>query len=165
MNEPATGELWKLAPIIKVYEALGALGDGRYELGDNTARVFSSRGNKAYDVRYDSARNAIMANDNGSYWQGYLGYPGIVLLLALDKVPYDPRLPQVLKGFAWQDINQQFKNDFAKTQQYVDTEVVLKSGLELRELHDLVEAVQRAVYALQLRKLGKRQKPPTEFED
>ena len=153
-------ELWKPAPIIKVYEALGALGDGRYELGDNTARVFSSSGNKAYDVTYDPAQNAIMANDNGSDWQGYLGSPGIVLLLAREKIPYVPRLPGYLKVFRWKEINQQFKNDFDKTQSYIDTEIMLKDGIDPKELRPLIVAVHEAVNALKLSKLGARTRPP-----
>ena len=68
---------WEHPPIIKIYEALGAVADNRVELSENTAKVFSSSGNKFYDVSYDRDSNSIMTNDNGSYWKGYLGYPAI----------------------------------------------------------------------------------------
>jgi hypothetical protein len=87
---------WKPAPLIKVYEALGSIGDGRFEVAGNTAKVYSSSGKKFYDVMYDPIKQAITANDNGSYWVGYLGYPSIVLLLALGVVT---KAGRILKGF------------------------------------------------------------------
>lgn len=46
--------LWLQPPIIKVYEALGALADDRIKVKGNTAKVYSSSGNKFYTVTYDS---------------------------------------------------------------------------------------------------------------
>src|ERR1700733_3253094 len=60
---------WKQPPVIKIYEALGAVADGRVEVSGDTAKVYSSTGNKFYDVTYDPAEQAIMTNDNGSYWK------------------------------------------------------------------------------------------------
>ena len=37
---------WKHPPIIEVYEALGAVADGRIELTQNEAKIYSSSGNK-----------------------------------------------------------------------------------------------------------------------
>jgi hypothetical protein len=62
---------WARPPIIKMYEALGAIGDQRVHVDGATAKVFSSSGNKHYTVRYDRENGAITANDNGSYWVGY----------------------------------------------------------------------------------------------
>ncbi len=75
-------------------------------------------------MRYDPEVRAIMANDNGSYWQGYLGYPSVAYLLARGVVDYDPRLAQYLAGFAWKEINARFKNDWAKSEQYIRAEMV-----------------------------------------
>lgn len=50
----------------KIYEALGAVFDGRVEIDGNRAKVYSSSGNKYYDVGVDPDKNAIMANDSGS---------------------------------------------------------------------------------------------------
>ncbi len=151
---------WKLAPLIKVYEALGSIGDGRFEIAGNTAKVYSSSGKKFYDAVYDPAKQAITANDNGSYWVGYLGYPSIVLLLALGVVTYDPKLAEYLKGFAWKDINQQFNNDFAQTQDYIDRRVAEKFKIDIKAFHKDLTAIQTAVNALNLNKLEDGKKPP-----
>lgn len=60
---------WKHPPITKIYEALGSVADERIELVGSSAKVYSSSRNKFYVVSYEPG--AIMANDNGSYWQGY----------------------------------------------------------------------------------------------
>jgi hypothetical protein len=151
---------WPPAPLIKVYEALGSIGDGRFEVSGNTAKVYSSSGNKYYDVEYDPDTQTITANDNGSYWVGYLGYPSIVLLLALGVVKYDSKLAEYLKGFAWKDINQKFRNDFDKTQAYIDEQLVQKYSLDLNEFHAALQKIQAAVNALNLNKLESGKKPP-----
>jgi hypothetical protein len=38
--------LWQPTPRVKIYEALGAVVDGRVHIDDVTARVYSSSGNK-----------------------------------------------------------------------------------------------------------------------
>ncbi|MFH1472824.1 MAG: hypothetical protein ABIF06_00195 [bacterium] len=106
---------WKHPPIIKIYEALGAVADNRVEISGNIAKVYSSTGNKFYDVSYDSQANAIMSNDNGSYWKGYLGYPAIAYLFKIKTLEYKSEFGDLLKGIHWKDINKKFKNDFNKT--------------------------------------------------
>jgi len=65
---------WKLPPIVKAYEALGAIGDGRVKLLDERrALVTSSAGDKTYEVETSADGREISSNDNASYWQGYLG--------------------------------------------------------------------------------------------
>jgi hypothetical protein len=154
---------WKPAPIIKVYEALGSLGDGRVKLDGNTAKVYSSSGNKFYDQAYDPEQQAIASNDNGSFWQGYLGYPGIAVLLALGVVEYDPKLVEYLTGFAWKNINQKFKNDFAKTQGFIDEQVVARYQADLVAFHGSVQEVLDRVNALELNKLASAKRPPAGY--
>lgn len=154
---------WKPAPLIKIYEALGSIADGRFEVSGNTAKVYSSSGNKFYDVRYDPKNNAIIANDNGSYWVGYLGYPSTVLLLTLGLVKYDSKLAEVLKGFAWKDINQKFNNDFSKAQAYIDEQVAERYQINLDDFHTSLEKIQTEVNALKLNKLESDAKPPTAY--
>ena len=154
---------WKPAPLIKIYEALGSIGDKRFEVRGNTAKVYSSSGNKHYDVIYDPQTNSITANDNGSFWAGYLGYPSILLLLVLDVVKYDPKLAEYLKGFAWKDINQKFKNDFAKTQAFIDEQVVQKHKIELKDFHKSLDKLHKEVNALELKKLASKARPPKAY--
>ncbi len=55
-----------------------------------------------------------MSNDNGSFYKGYLGYPAIGYLLLIGELDYSPIVAKKLKGLAWKDINQQFKNTLIK---------------------------------------------------
>ena len=72
---------WKMPPIVKVYEALGAIGDGRVRIEDSRrAFVTSSDAGKTYEVESSADPPEIASNDNASYWQGYLGYPAIAVL-------------------------------------------------------------------------------------
>jgi|ERR1019366_10315118 hypothetical protein len=154
---------WKSSPIIKVYEALGSLADGRIELEGNSAKVYSSSRNKFYDVVYEPNQNAIATNDNGSFWVGYLGYPGITFLLAKRIVKYDPRLAEYLKGFAWKDINQMFKNDFDKTQAYIDQQVNEKYHINIDDFHQSLRAILKEVDDLELNKLPSVKRPPSAY--
>ena len=73
---PATQ--WKIPPLIKAYEALGAIGDGRVRIeGERRATVTSSDGSKTYEVETSADGHEIASNDNASYWQGYVRYPAI----------------------------------------------------------------------------------------
>jgi hypothetical protein len=92
---------WKLPPRIKIYEALGCIADGRMEVEGNMAKVYSSSRGKFYTVTYDPERQAIMANDNGSYWQGYLGYPSIAFLMHVGAIRFDHAYAEALEGVAW----------------------------------------------------------------
>lgn len=148
---------WELPPDIKIYEALGAVADGRIEVSGNTGKCSSSSGNKSYDISYDQEQNAIMANDNGSYWKGYLGYPAIAFLMKTGVLPYREDLAALLKGVPWKDINQKFKNDFEKTRDYVLKD--LAPG-QKGELEQYVAEVQEKIKVLDLNMLGKRTVPP-----
>jgi hypothetical protein len=148
---------WKEPPIIKIYEALGAVADGRIEMNGDTAKVFSSSCNKYYDVTYDASASAIMTNDNGSYWKAYLGYPAIAYLLKTGVLPYQAEYGELLKGIAWKDINQKFKNDFDKTLAHIlePLTVEQREGLE-----SYTASLLQKILALDLNLLGKKQLPP-----
>jgi len=150
---------WALPPVIKIYEALGAIADGRVKLDSDTAKVYSSSGNKHYDVIYDAEAKAISSNDNGSYWQGYLGYPAIAFLMAKQIISHDPKVGEWLKGFHWKDINTQFKNDFAQTENYIRDEMV-KRGADLKKFDQYKEKVVEDLTQLKLSKLKTKAQPP-----
>lgn len=151
---------WGQPPKIKIYEALGALSDGRAHLRSPiSARVFSSSGGKFYTVTYDPARQAIMANDNGSYWQGYLGYPAIAFLMKIGKISYNKKISQALKGIAWKDLNIRFENDFEKTLAWAD-EWLAKKRISREMMESEVDRILRHIEALELSRLGKKIKPP-----
>lgn len=148
---------WKQPPIIKIYEALGAVADRRVEILSNTAKIYSSSGNKFYDVSYNPVAQSIMANDNGSYWKGYLGYPSIAFLMKTGVVSYDEKVADLLKGIAWKDINQKFKNDFDKTLKFI---LSSKSEEEKERLTKQVSKIESEIKILDLGYLGKKVLPP-----
>lgn len=151
---------WKTPPVIKVYEALGAIADGRVKIADeNRATVLSSDGTKAYDVFWDFEKCAIMANDNGSYWIGYLGYPSIAILMMKEKLSFDTGIAHLFSGIPWKIMNQKHKNDFEKTMEDIFQEMTL-------ERRGAVEAfgqkVLKEIVVMRFEKLRKRVRPPVE---
>ncbi len=148
---------WKHPPIIKIYEALGAVADDRIEISRNTAKVYSSSGNKYYGVIYNPEQKTIMANDNGSYWKGYLGYPAIAFLMKIGVLPFDENIASLLKNISWKDTNQKFKNDFDKSLEYI---LSSKSEEEKENLKKFVSKVDKEIENLNLNYLGKKISPP-----
>ena len=148
---------WKHPPIIKIYEALGTVADGRIDVVGDSAKVFSSSGKKFYDVLYDPAGQAIMANDNGSYWQGYLGYPAIAMLFKLGVLEYKSELALHLKGIAWKDLNTKFKNSFEKTLVYIEKSLNTEDRTKLQAY---VVKINQDLKKLNLSMLGSKVKPP-----
>ena len=105
---------WKMPPLIKVYEALGAIGDGRVAIVDAlNATVASSDGLKHYDVVIEG--RTISANDNASYWQGYLGYPAISVLIARGVLSCNRKTAAALRRIPWRELNRRSRNDYART--------------------------------------------------
>ena len=149
---------WENPPVIKIYEAIGAIVDGRIQIiNENEAKVYSSSKNKHYMVTYSPKEKAIMANDNGSYWQNYLGYPSIAFLIEKRLLSYDPELGELLKNIPWKDINQKYKNDFEKTLKHILEPI----GKDQREaLSKLINQINKEIKELNLSLLGKKLKPP-----
>jgi len=152
---------WKTPPKIKIYEALGCIGDKRIKSEDNGAKVFSSSRGKFYSIEYDGL-NAIMCNDNGSYWVGYLGYPSIAFLMLKGKIKYNPKFTDTLKDIAWKDINVKFKNDYEKTEAHI-LEIIGKKELDTSELLKDVENIFEQIEELNLDLLGEKTKPPSGY--
>lgn len=150
-----------MPPLIKVYEAMGAVGDGRVRLLDDThAKVTSSEGDKTYEVETSADGRQMSSNDNGSYWQGYLGYPAIAMLIERGLYRPPANVIDALAGVPWKELNRKFSNDYDKTLADVDRHLEA-SG------HD-PDAVRSEADAMLewLRKLaparGKRRRPPSE---
>lgn len=154
--------IWKLPPIIKVYEALGCLADQRIHVEGGSAKVYSSSGNKFYTVTYDPQSSSIMCNDNGSFWQGYLGYPAIAYLLQVGLIPYSPALAALLKDIPWKDVNTKFKNDWTKTEKYCQDLVVDRGG-NLSALLSEVTRIHKYLEENPLTHLGTKTKPPSGY--
>jgi hypothetical protein len=113
---PKIGETWKMPPIIKVYEAFGALADGRVRLDDDYhASVLSSDRSKSYRVEISADGRTISSNDNASYWQGYLGYPAIAVMLTRGLCSVREEAINALTGIPWKELNRQFRSDYSRT--------------------------------------------------
>ena len=118
---------WRIPPLIKIFEALGAVADGRVEIIDDFhAKVTSSSGKKIYDVSFDLQTCELSVNDNGSYYQGYAGYPALAFLMIRGFLPFNEKLSVNLKGIQWKQLNQENKNDFDKTVAFLYTLVSQK---------------------------------------
>jgi hypothetical protein len=153
---------WKQPPRIKIYEALGAIADNRIHTSNNEARVFSSSGNKYYTVRYDPQSQSITSNDNGSYWQGYLGYPAIAFLMQTGVLPCKQKYGDALQGIAWKDINQKYSNDFEQTITYCD-QLLEAQGINLKEFYIYLDTLMHSIEDLQLTQLGDTMQPPKRY--
>jgi hypothetical protein len=154
-------EAWKMPPAIKIYEALGAIGDGRVRLDDERhARVESSEGDKTYAVELSDDGREISSNDSGSYWQGYLGYPAIAVLLMRGLYRPPANVIDALAGIPWKEINRRNKNNYDKTLAEVN-QTVEASGHDPDAIASEVDSVMEALGKFAPLR-GKRRRPPSE---
>jgi len=107
---------WKMPPIAKVYEALGAIGDRRVHMVDaQHASVASSDGSRSYQVETSADGREISSNDNASYWQGYLGYPAIAVMIVRGLCHPRVEVIEALTAVPWKELNDRFHNDYDRT--------------------------------------------------
>ncbi|MCA9391975.1 hypothetical protein KC614_02105 [candidate division WWE3 bacterium] len=150
---------WKNPPKIKIYEALSALTSGRIHVDGDNAKVDSSDKTKTYDVEYEESTNAITANDNGSYWQGYLGYPAIAYLLAVGVVKFDKSVADALASVEWNKINKLTNRNYDQSIEYALTRAS-SAGFDVELIKTQVAEISSQLEKLGLVKLGKTAKPP-----
>ncbi len=138
-----------MPPLVKVYEAMGALGDGRIRIESATrALVSSSEGTKTYEVEVSDRGGSVASNDNASYWQGYLGYPAIAVLIERGVIPRPPaNVIDALAGIPWKEINRRFKNDYAKTIAEVER-IAEENGHDPDAIRAQAEAILEAIRKL-----------------
>ena len=147
---------WKLPPIEKVHEAYGALADGRVRMEEGSAAVTSSDGAKQYAVIWEG--DTYSSNDNASYWQGYMGYPVIAVLMMQGRLPYDADIAADFKGINWKERNAARRNKYAVVVAEIMDELKQK-GVNCEAVDREVQKVYGALKALDIGyKRGKR--PP-----
>ncbi len=100
----------KLPPIQKIYEAYSALADDRFDLHPESATVDSSDGTKTYTVTWQD--DLYRSDDNATYWQGYVGYPVILVLLLQGRLPYDSEVAGWFANIPWKALNERHKRDY-----------------------------------------------------
>jgi hypothetical protein len=149
-----------MPPKAKIYEALSAVADGRVVLaGQTTAHVQSSSRNKTYLVEWSQDICEITSNDNASYWQGYMGYPLIAVLLKIGKLSYHPDIAGQLAGVPWKDINDKFKRDYDRAVDFVLDHIEAK-GVKRTEMTSEADKIYRQLSSLELKHLQRRRQPP-----
>src|ERR1019366_5967694 len=79
------------------------------------ATVVSSDGSKTYEVETSADGREIASNDNASYWQGYVGYPAIAVLIARGFYRPPANVTDALTEVAWKELNHNLKNDWDRT--------------------------------------------------
>lgn len=131
----------KFPPIEKILEAYTAIADGHVKLGNDQALVTSSNEAKTYTVTFHD--NIYTSNDNASYWQGYLGYPGIAVLMLQGKLPYDKKLAQQFAGVDWNKINQEYKRNYAQAADAIITARGIDKKKVETELHHVYDALKQ----------------------
>jgi hypothetical protein len=154
---------WKMPPPIKIYEAIGAIGDGRVRAVDDTNRrweVVSSDHAKVYSVELSDDDQEISSNDNASYWQGYLGYPGVAALIACGRIPLSAASRSALAGIPWKNLNANFKSDYDRTLDEV-ARVVETRGGDFSAVRAEADALLESLGRLHLMR-GARRRPPRE---
>ena len=155
---PATR--WKLPPTAKVYEAFSAVADGRVHLsGTGRAEVESSGRDKSYTVEWSDDLTAVAANDNASYWQGYLGYPAVAVLLVVGALQADEAVVGLLAGVPWHELNAHFKRDYQAAVESV-LESLEEQGTERARVVGEVESVMAQLSALALERPARSRRPP-----
>jgi len=152
-------DLWRMPPKAKIYEALSAIGDGRVTLKEGRqAEVVSSSGTKTYLVEWSEDQSAITANDNASYWQGYMGYPIIAILMLLGRLSFKKEVANLLSGILWKKINKQFRNDYTKATESVLDQLEAK-GTPRETITSEVDRIMVQIEKLELEKLPRRRRP------
>jgi hypothetical protein len=156
---------WAMPPPIKVYEAIGAIGDERVRAADSSAppsawEVVSSDGSKTYRVEISADAREISSNDNASYWQGYLGYPAISVLMARGTLRASAEATRALAGIPWKELNRRFKNDYVRTTAEV-ARIVAERGSDFDAIRVEAASILDALAALAPTR-GARHHPPRE---
>jgi hypothetical protein len=159
MPEARPAQLWKMPPIAKVYEALGAIGDNRVHLVDaQHASVTSSDGTRTYQVESSADHREISSNDNASFWQGYLGYPPIAVMIARGLLEARADVVKALSGIQWKKLNTRFRNDYERTLAEVNLHLE-QQGFDPAVIHAEADAVLVALKRYAPRR-GSRTRPP-----
>lgn len=139
--------LWALPPKAKIYEALTAVADGRVrQTGPTEAEVVSSGRDRTYRVCWSPDGRRFSSDDNASYWQGYMGYPIVAVLMVLGHVPYQAAMASTLAGLPWHEINRQFRRDYDRAVHAVLEELQARGypwETVVREVDQIYEALRK----------------------
>jgi len=148
---------WGIPPIEKVHEAFSAVIDERVKLFNDYAIVSSSDYKKEYTVQWRN--NDYSSNDNASYWQGYIGYPVIAVLMIQNKISYDTEIASYFKGINWKELNIKHKNNFPKAVLLILEEMNNK-GIDVAAVNYEVDQVYSQIKSLDIKYKKSKLQPP-----
>lgn len=103
----------KMPPIEKIPEAYTAIEDNRVTIYENYATVNSSDNQKKYLIKWKD--NLYFSDDNSTYWQGYLGYPVLAVLMLQGKLSLNKEISKYFKNINWNKLNKENKRDYKKS--------------------------------------------------
>lgn len=152
-----TVKKWAKPPIEKVYEAFSAIADDRVEIFEDHATVLSSDGKKEYLIEWSG--DWYSSNDNASYFQGYMGYPVIAVLMLRGAISYDEVLVSYMKNIPWKELNTKHRRNYALV-----VDIVLSNlqawGIDIIDIKHEAENVYEQVCGLDIVYKRSKLKPP-----
>lgn len=147
----------KIPPIEKIHEAYSAIADGRVTLRDTEADVSSSDLAKQYLVKWKD--ETYSSNDNASYWQGYLGYPIIAVLMLQGKLPLDKEIAENFKGINWKKLNTEHNNKYSEVVKQIMQELKT-SGVDCDKINIEIDKVYKEIEQLTISTKRSSVRPP-----
>lgn len=147
----------KLPPIEKIHEAYSAIADSRVVLEDGKAEVSSSDFTKKYLVTWKE--NVYTSNDNASYWQGYLGYPILAVLMLQGKLSFDQEIAGCFQGINWKKLNTEYKNQFSEAVKKILTQFEA-DGLDCQKINAEINKVYHEIEGLEISTKRSSIRPP-----
>lgn len=147
----------KMPPIEKIHEAYSAIADERVVMKETEAEVSSSDFAKKYLVTWKE--NVYTSNDNASYWQGYLGYPIIAVLMLQGKLSLDQEIARYFKGINWKALNTEYKNQFSEAVKKILTQFEA-DGLDCDKICTEVNKVYHEMEELKISTKRSSLRPP-----
>ena len=131
----------KIPPIEKIAEAYTAIEDKRIKLYKNYATVLSSNKQKEYLIKWKN--NLYYSNDNSTYWQGYMGYPVLAVLMLQGVLPLNKKISQYFKNINWNELNKKhkknYKNSLEEVLQNISKETRVEIDKEINHVHDNIK--------------------------
>ncbi len=147
----------KLPPIEKIHEAYSAIADKRVVLKENEAEVSSSDLTKTYMVKWKD--EVYSSNDNASYWQGYIGYPIIAVLMLQGKLPLNQEIAMYFQGINWKKINTEYKNKFSEAVSQIMGGLKEK-GIDCNKIEKEIQKVYQEIGRLTIQTKRSSIRPP-----
>lgn len=147
----------KMPPIEKIHEAYGAIVDNRIILREEEADVSSSDLTKTYLVTWKD--NVYTSNDNASYWQGYVGYPILAVLMLQGKLSLNHEIAERFKGIDWKKRNTEHKNNYAEVVKKIMDELKA-SGVDIEAIDKEIQKVYKEIEGLEISTKRSKLRPP-----